>query len=200
MWRKKLLVAADESLRTVAALFIAELLGRSLHEVGRRRDQWTADTAVEGELDAAHRVDDHTGGVGGIPYFQLGFQVQRYIAEGGAFHADVAPLAVSQPGHVIAGTDVHVFRRQRIGQHGGDGAGLGNLLGFQAVAFEHVHEIGVAAKVELVGVVQFNAAVNEQAGQHAVQDGGAHLALDVVADDGQILLDEAFRSSIPSWR
>ena len=65
----------------------------------------------------------------------------------------------------------------------GDRLGLGDLLGLEAIALEHVHEVHVAADVELVGPVDGDAAVLEQPGQHAVGDGGAHLALDVVADD-----------------
>ncbi len=47
----------------------------------------------------------------------------------------------------------------------------------------HVEEVGVAAGVELVGAVQLDAALGEQVGQHAVDDGRAQLRLDVVADD-----------------
>ena len=66
---------------------------------------------------------------------------------------------------------------------GGDGLGLGDLLGLQAFAFEHVLEVHVAADVELVGAVQDHAAVLEELGHHPVGDGGADLGLDVVADD-----------------
>ena len=68
-------------------------------------------------------------------------------------------------------------------QVGGDGLGLGDLLGLQAVALEHVLEVHVAADVELVRAVQHDAAVLEQLGHHAVGDGRADLGLDVVADD-----------------
>ena len=66
---------------------------------------------------------------------------------------------------------------------GGDGLGLGDLLGLQALALEHVLEVHVAADVELVGAVERHAAVLEQLGHHPVGDGRADLALDVVADD-----------------
>ena len=66
---------------------------------------------------------------------------------------------------------------------GGDGLRLGDLLRLQALALEHVHEVHVAADVELVGAVEDDAAVLEQLGQHAVGDGRADLALDVVTDD-----------------
>ena len=63
--------------------------------------------------------------------------------------------------------------------------GLGVLLGFEPPALEHVKEVGVAAGVELIGAIQVHAAVPEQASQRAVDDGGAYLALDVVADNRQ---------------
>ena len=73
------------------------------------------------------------------------------------------------------------------GQHGrgvgGDGLSLGDLLGFQAIALEHVLEVHVATNVELVGAVQDNAAVFEQLSHDAVRDGCTDLALDVIAHD-----------------
>ena len=72
---------------------------------------------------------------------------------------------------------------QRAGQVGGDGLGLGDLLGLQTLPLEHVLEVHVAADVELVGAVQGDAAILEQLGHHPVGDGRADLALDVVADD-----------------
>ena len=69
------------------------------------------------------------------------------------------------------------------GQVGRHGLGLGNLLGLQAITLEHVLEVHVSTDVELVGAVQHDAAVFEQLRHHAVGDGGADLALDVVADD-----------------
>ena len=70
-------------------------------------------------------------------------------------------------------------------QHGGDRLRLGDLLGLQALAFQHIVEIHVAAEVQLVGMVQVNPALLEQGGQDAVRNGGANLALDIVADDRQ---------------
>ena len=60
---------------------------------------------------------------------------------------------------------------------------LRDLLRLQAAALEHVLEVHVAAEVQLVRVVDRGAAVFEQAGERAVHDRGADLALDVVADD-----------------
>ena len=65
----------------------------------------------------------------------------------------------------------------------GDRLRLRDLLRLQPLALEHVLEVHVAAEVQLVRAVDRDAAVLEQAGEHAVRDGGADLALDVVADD-----------------
>ena len=65
------------------------------------------------------------------------------------------------------------------------------FLRLQALALEHVEEVGVAADVELVGALELDAALAHEAREHAVDDGGADLALDVVADDRQAALVEA---------
>ena len=82
----------------------------------------------------------------------------------------------------------------------GDGVGLGDLLGFEPLALQHVQEVGVAAEVELVGAVDAHAASAKQAGQHAVGDRRADLALDVVADDRQAALLEARSPVFLRWR
>ena len=63
----------------------------------------------------------------------------------------------------------------------------------QPLALEHVLEVHVAAEVELVRAVDRDAAVLEEAGEHAVRDGGADLALDVVADDRDAGVGELLR-------
>ena len=175
----------DELLHQPPGLVVGELHRRRLHEVRRRRGQRAADAPVEGQFGAAHRVDDDAGRVGRVPHFQLQLQLQRHVAKGAPFHTNVAPLAVGQPGHVVARPDVDVVRAQVIGQLAGDGVGLGDLLALQPLALQHVVEVHVAAEVELVGAVDVDAAILEEGRQHAVGDGCAELALDVVADDGQ---------------
>ena len=76
-------------------------------------------------------------------------------------------------------------------EHGGYGVGLADLLGLETLALEHVQEVRIAPEVQLVGAVDPHAAVHEEAGQDAVGDGRANLALDVVTDDGQATLREA---------
>ena len=63
------------------------------------------------------------------------------------------------------------------------GLGLRDLLGLEPLALEHVLEVHVPAEVELVGPVEGEPPVLEQPGEHPVDDGGPHLALDVVTDD-----------------
>ena len=81
--------------------------------------------------------------------------------------------------------------RQRIVELAGHGAGLGDLLGLQTLALQHVVEVHVAAEVELVGPLELHAALAVQVGQHAMQDRRADLAFDVVADDRQPAVGEA---------
>jgi hypothetical protein len=70
------------------------------------------------------------------------------------------------------------------------------FLDLQPRAVRHVEEVGIAAGVELVGPVELHAALGEQVGQHAVDDGGAQLRLDVVADDRDAGLLEALRPAL----
>ncbi len=71
------------------------------------------------------------------------------------------------------------------GELAGNGAGLRGLLRFQPVALQHVHEIGVAAEIELIGAVHPRAPLAEQAGERAVKDRGADLGFHVIADQRQ---------------
>ena len=149
--------------------------------------------AVERNLGRAHGVDHNTGGIRGIPHLELVFEVQRHIAERGAFQTHERELAVVKPSHVIGRSDMHVVRIHVVRHHGSDGAGLGDLLGFQTGTLQHVHEVHVAAHIELVGAVQAHATVFEQTGEHTVGDRGADLGLDVVADDRHTSVTELLR-------
>ena len=116
---------------------------------------------VEGDLGTAQRVDHHARRVGAVPHFEFEFEVERHIAEGSSFHADVAPLAVGQPGDVVAGADVDVVFADVVGNHTGDGVGLGDLLAFETFALEHVEEVSIATEVELVSAVDLHASIYE---------------------------------------
>ena len=99
-------------------------------------------------------------------------------------------LRSSSHGTWSDGPDVDRVLRHLVVEHRGDGVGLADLLGLQAVTLEHVQEVGVATEVELVGAVERTPRSIEEARHHAVGDGGADLALDVVTDDGQALVGE----------
>ena len=83
---------------------------RRLHEVRRRAEQRATDAAVERELRAAHRVDDDAGRVGRVPDLELELDVERHVAEVAAFQADVGPLPVVEPRHMVGRADVHAVR------------------------------------------------------------------------------------------
>ena len=110
--------------------------------------------------------------------------------KGLALQTDVRPLAVGQPRHVIRGADVNVVLRQRVPHDRGDRVGLGDLLGLQALALEHVVEVHVAAHVELAGTQQLDATIVEEPSERAVHDRRPDLGLDVIAHDRQAGLDE----------
>ena len=148
---------------------------------------------IERDLGGAHGVNHNTGGIRGIPHLQLVFQAQRYIAERGALKTHERELTVVKPCHVIGRADMHIVRVHIVRHHGGDGASLGNLLGLQARALQHVHEVHVAAHIELVRAVQAHATVFKQAGEHAVRDRGTNLGLDVVTDDRHAGVTELLR-------
>src|SRR3990170_8968043 len=95
--------ALDELLGEDARLLVRELLWWRLHEVGAGARQRSRHAAVKGQLAAADGIDDDASGVGAVPDLQLRLQVQRHLTEARALHPDVAPLAVLQPGDVIAG-------------------------------------------------------------------------------------------------
>ena len=68
---------------------------------------------------------------------------------------------------------------------GGDSLRLGYLLRFQALALEHVHEIGVTTKIKLIGAIQPHAAIAEKIRQDTMGDRRADLRFDVVANNRQ---------------
>ena len=139
---------------------------RALHEVAGRAGQRAADAAVECELGAAHRVDDDAGGVGRVPHFELQFAVQRHVAEGRAFHADVAPFPVGEPRHVVARADMRV-RASKARRAGWSPARvLDSFFDSRRSRSSMFMEVGVAAEIELVGAVEPHAALAEQVGEH----------------------------------
>ena len=163
---------------------VVVLHGWALHEVGRRSEDGATDATVERDLGTTDGVDDDTGRVGGVPHFELELEVEGNVTEVAALHADIAPLAVLQPRHVVAGADVDVVSAHVADlELAGYGLGLGDLLALETVAVQHVLEVHVSTNVELVGVVNGETAVFEETAEHAVHDCGTDLALDVVTND-----------------
>src|SRR5690606_7890335 len=72
----------------------------------------------------------------------------------------------------------------------GDRLRFGDLLRFQALAFQHVLEVRVAAEIELICPVEPNTPFAEPVGQHAMDDGSAYLALAVLPYQRQAALLE----------
>src|SRR5437867_5004461 len=185
------LITFDELLHQPARVVVAVLDRGRLHEVRARPLEGSADAAVQRQFGAAHRVNDDARRVGGVYDLELELDVERHVAERTSLEADVGPLPVVEPGHVVRRPDVHVVLADVVVELGRDRARLRDLLRHQPLPLQHVQEVGVAAEVELVGALELDAAITEQAGQHSVDDGRADLGLDVVADDRQTLVLEA---------
>src|SRR3990170_5722791 len=184
-------IAADEVLDAIVGDVVVDLDRRALHEVRARRDQRAGQAAIEAQLCAADGIGDDNGAVGRVPDLELELHVEGDVAVGGALHADVALLSVPEPRHVVRRADVHVVVGDLVVDHRCDRVRLADLLRLQALALEHVQEVGVAAEVQLVGAVDLHPAVHEEARQHAVGDRGADLALDVVTNHRQAGLGES---------
>src|SRR5579883_529450 len=84
-----------------------------------------------------------------------------------------------------------VFRVERRIELAHHRLGLRNLFRFEPLPLQHVAEIGIAAEIQLVSSIEPDAALAEKIGQDAMNDGRADLALDIVADQRQLLLLEA---------
>ena len=179
-------IAGCEGLHHVVGHVVVVLDRRRLHEIGRRAEQGPPYSPIEGQLGATDGVDDDPGRVGGVPHFEFELEVERDVAEVAPLHADIGPFAIVQPRHMVGRTDVDVVSREgAVLDLAGHRLGLRDLLGLEPVALQHVLEVHVAAHVELVGVVEGQPPVFEQAGENAMDDGGADLALDVVTHDGE---------------
>src|SRR3954447_23150201 len=189
--RSLALVPLDELLGQLVRLVVLDLLRGRLHEVRARRDERAGDSVVQRELRETNGVDDDAGRVRRVPHFELQLDVQRHVAERRAFHADVGPLPIGQPRHIVGRADMHVLLTEVVVEHRRHGVRLRDLLRLEALALEHVEEVRVAADIQLHRLVEMHTPLAEERRQHAVRDRRADLRLDVVADDRQALLLEA---------
>jgi len=64
-----------------------------------------------------------------------------------------------------------------------NGFGLGDLFRLEAIALEHVEEVGIAPGVELICPIDPHPSIAEKPDQCPVHDRRTDLALDIVADD-----------------
>ena len=103
----------------------------------------------------------------------------------------MAELTVGKPGDVVTGADVNIFRAELVVQLGSDSIGFGYLLGLKALPLQHVHKIGVATKVELIGSLKLDATVSEQSGKHPMGNSGTHLGFDIIPNNRKSLFGKA---------
>src|SRR5262249_46245220 len=69
-------VLGDEALGRVAGLGVGALRGRRLHQVGAGAVELAGDAVVEGQLQAAHGVDDDARRVRRVPDLELELRVE----------------------------------------------------------------------------------------------------------------------------
>lgn len=103
---------------------IGVLDGGRFHEVAGGSGERAGNSTVHSNFRATDSIDHYPGGVGRIPDFEFHFAIEGDVPEGGSFHADVAPFAVGEPRHVIAGADVAVLVAQAVVELAGDGVGF----------------------------------------------------------------------------
>src|SRR5713226_527117 len=182
---------ANESFGHFTRNIVMVLDGRRLHQVGAWALQRAADTAIQPQLDQAHRVYDDAGGVWRIPHLELQFHIERYITERAALQANIRPFVVCEPSHVVGWADMDVVLTQIIVQLTRHGVGLTDLLRLQALALEHIIEVSIAANIQLHRAFQLYPALAEEPRQHAMHNCCPDLAFDIVTDHRQIGLFEA---------
>src|SRR5690554_3083654 len=185
--------AANEFFGHDVRLFVGVLARGMLAEVGRGRIDYTALSAIEGKLGAAHHVNGNARRVGRIFHGQAQLQIHGHIAKEPSFHAQKADLVVLLPRDIIARAHVDVVFIKTVFRHRLHRFCLGDLLGFQPLAIEHVEKVGITAGIELIGAIQLHAALGKQVRECPMGNGGAQLRLDIIADKRQIPFFEALR-------
>jgi len=186
-------LAADELFDAAVGFVVGHLDGRMLGEISGGRIEDAADPAIEREFAATDGVDGDAGGVGRILDRKFNVHFHRHVAKQSSFDTDERDFIVELPGNVIARANVNVVVGQTIAHHRLHGFGLGRFLGSEPGPAEHVEEIGVAAGVELIGALNFDAAFAEKIDNGAMEHGRAELRFNVVADDRQIFVGKPFR-------
>ena len=154
---------------------VPHLPGRALHEVRARGLERPRETAFEPELRAAQRVDDHACAVRRVLDGEAKLDLERGVTESAPFEANERDLVVVLPGDVVGGADVDLARFEPLVELTLHRLGLRPLLRLETATLQHVEEVGVSARVDLVGAVDRHPAVREQAAEgadSAVPNGG----------------------------
>src|SRR6266511_1219641 len=141
--RSALDLASDESVDRLLRVVVVVLDRRRLHEIRAGRKDRAADAAILGDLGGPDRVDDDAGRVRRVPHLELELGIERSVAEAAALPTDVRPFAVVQPRHVVGRADVHVALDHLVRDLARHRLRLGDLLGDQPGALQHVHEVHV---------------------------------------------------------
>src|SRR4029077_16420474 len=149
--------AAQEALDLLPREVVGELARRMLHQIRRDAGERTADAAVARDPAAAYGVDDAAGGVRAVLDRETELDLDRRGGEAATFHAQEAPLVVALPRDVVARADVDLRPREWLRQHALDRLPLRTPLRSRARPVQHVQEVGVPARVQLVGPIEHDA-------------------------------------------
>src|SRR5438128_3886400 len=174
---------AQEGLDPLLGEIVGQLARGVLHQVGGHAQEGAADLPISRHAAAADGVDHAARGVGAVLDRQPELELDGRVGEAAALDAEETDLVVALAGDVVARTDVDAVARERGGEHALHRLGLRAPLGAGARVVQHVEEVRVAAGVQLVRPVEHDAAIVEQLGQHAMNDGRPELRLDVVTHD-----------------
>ena len=79
-------------------------------------------------------------------------------------------------------------------------ASVGTLLGSQPASIQHVEEIRIPAGVEWVSPFNLDAAFSEKVDNRPMQNGRAHLCLNVIADQRQDFYRQTVLPKRGHWR
>src|SRR5690348_7443507 len=98
----------DKTFDHLACFIIMILDWGRFHEVGRWREERAADVVIQRQLGTTQRIDDDTRRIRRVPDLELQLDIERYVAKGRAFDADIRPFAILEPRHIVTRADMDV--------------------------------------------------------------------------------------------